>query len=34
MFDILDKQVLQAIMLAMFDKQAKQTINIFLVYRN
>jgi len=33
MFDIFDKQVLRAIILAILNKQAKQTISIFLIYR-
>ncbi len=34
MFDMLDEQALRATMLAILDKQAKQAIYIFLVYRN
>ncbi len=34
MFNIFNKQVLQAIIFAIFNKQVKQTINIFLIYRN
>jgi len=34
MFDIFDKQILQIIIFVIFDKQAKQTTSIFLVYRN
>ncbi len=33
MFNIFNKQILQAIIFAIFDKQTKQTIKIFLVYR-
>jgi len=33
-FNILDKQVLQATIFAIFDKQAKQTISIFLICKN
>ncbi len=31
---MLNKQILQTIIFAIFDKQARQTINIFLIYRN
>jgi len=34
MFNIFDKQVLQATIFVILDKQAKQAIYIFLVYRN
>jgi len=33
MFNIFDKQILQTIMFAMFDKRTRQTTSIFLVYR-
>jgi len=34
MFDIFNKQTSRTIMLAMFNKRARQAIYIFLVYRN
>ncbi len=34
MFDIFDKQVLQTIIFAILNKQTKQAISIFLIYRN
>ncbi len=34
MFDIFDEQVLRTTIFAMFDKQTRQTISIFLVYKN
>jgi len=34
MFNIFNKQILQIIIFVIFNKQAKQAINIFLIYRN
>jgi len=34
MFNMFDKQILRTTMFAIFDKQTKQTISIFLIYRN
>ncbi len=33
MFNMFDEQILRTIMFAIFDKQAKQTTSIFLVYK-
>jgi len=33
MFNIFDKQILRTIMFAIFKKQTKQIISIFLIYR-
>jgi len=34
MFTMFAKQILRTIILILFNKQTKQTINIFLIYRN
>ncbi len=34
MFNIFDKQILQTNIFIIFNKEARQTISIFLVYRN
>ncbi len=33
MFNIFEKQILRRIMLAIFDKQTRQTTSIFLIYK-
>jgi len=33
MFNIFDKQILRTIIFAILDKQTKQTISIFLIYK-